>query len=68
MTSTQHRIVRRAFSQYTTVEVFTGTFVDASNRADAMQFANQDGEYFLRGVNEPDRRESSSYQSGFDWL
>jgi hypothetical protein len=65
----QHRIVRRAFSQYVTVETFTGSFVDASNRADALQYANQDGEYMLRGVNEPDRRESSgSFQSGMDWL
>lgn len=64
----QHRIVRRAFSQYTTVEIFTGSFVDASNHADALQYANQDGEYFLRGVDEPNRRESSSYQSEMDWL
>ena len=69
MKISQHRIVRRAFSQYTTVEVFTGNFVDASNRADALQFANQDGEYFLRGVDEADHRPSSgSYQSGLDWL
>lgn len=64
----QHRIVRRAFSQYTTVEVFTGSFVDASNYADKLQYERQDGEYLLRGVNEPDRRPTSSYQSGFDYL
>ena len=64
----QHRIVRRAFSKYTTVEIFTGSFVDASNRADALQYANKDGEYLLRGVEESDYRAGSSYQSGMDWL
>lgn len=67
MTS-QHRIVRRAFSQYTTVEIFTGSWVDASNRADALQYANKDGEYLIRGLDQPNWSQSSSYQSGMDWL
>ncbi|TRD03823.1 hypothetical protein FJV76_14405 [Mesorhizobium sp. WSM4303] len=63
-----HRIVRRAFSEYTTVETFVGSWLEAMNRADALQRDNNDGEYLLRGVDEPNWRPGSSYQSPMDWL
>lgn len=63
-----YRIVRRAFSQYATVETFVGSWLDAMNRADALERGNRDGEYFLRGVDEPNHRPGSSYQSPMDWL
>jgi hypothetical protein len=62
------RIVRRAYSEYTTVETFVGSWLDAMNRAEELQRANNDGEYFLRGVDEPNHRPGSSYQSPMDWL
>ena len=63
------RIVKRAFSQYTTViSDFAGSYREASNYADKLQYENQDGEYFPRFDTDPDYIPSSSYQSGMDWL
>lgn len=52
---TTFRIIRRAFSQYTLAEEFTGTFCEASERADALQRQNRDGEYFPRFPGTGDR-------------
>ena len=62
------RIVRRAFSQYTTMETITSSWLEAMNRAEELQRQINDGEYFLRGVDEPNWRSGSSYQSPMDWL
>ena len=67
MTNT-FRIVKRAYSKYETVETFTGSFCDASNRAHEIQFEKSDGEYIVRRTDEPNYIRGSSYQSGMDWL
>lgn len=66
---TTYRIVRRAFSQYTDVETFEGSWLGAMQRADKLQATNRDGEYLLRKPGEPNQSFESSYvQSGFDYL
>lgn len=63
-----YRIVKRANSEYTAVEKFEGTYLDAINRADTLQYIYRDGEYFVRMMDQPNWTPSSSYQSGMDWL
>lgn len=65
---TSYRIVKRAFSNYTTVETFTGTRLAAGNRATDLQFAKRDGEYLVREIDEPNQRFSGYGQSPMDWL
>ena len=70
MKISQHRIVRRAFSQYEVAEIFTGSWVDAMQRASELQaYSAHGGEYSVRRDGEPLRpAASASYQSGMDWL
>ena len=61
-------IVKRAYSEYTNIEEFEGSYLDAVTRADELQFLKRDGEYLVRSINEPNWRGGSSYQSPMDWL
>jgi len=63
-----YTIVRRAFSEYVEIETGIEGWLVAMNRADELQYANRDGEYFVRQPGEPNQRFSSAYQSGLDWL
>lgn len=66
--SQTYRIVRRTFSVYTTVEEFTGTFIEVNDHCMKLERENRDGEYLYRRPGQPDWESGSSYQSGFDWL
>lgn len=46
-------IVKRAYSEYTLFETFTGTWSDAMNYAMAAQAGRRDGEYLVRDLDEP---------------
>jgi hypothetical protein len=62
-------IVRRAFSTYTVVQtVESGNWLEAMNRSMAMERQNNDGEYFVRGEDEPNSNPAPYGQSGFDYL
>lgn len=50
------RIVRRAFSQFTEVDVIETTWTAAQLIAMLMEAYNGDGEYMLRDVGEADYR------------
>lgn len=50
---TTFRIVRRAFSQWTLVEEFTGKWHEAECRAMQLQAERRDGEYSTRFPGEP---------------
>lgn len=63
-----YRIIKRAHSEYQTVEHFDGTYLAAMNRASELENANRDGEYLLRTLEEPNWTPTTSYQSGMDWL
>jgi hypothetical protein len=63
-----YQITRRAYSEYTPVETFTGTRIAATLRAMEIQFANQDGEYLVREIGQPNWTGGQSYQSPMDWL
>lgn len=62
-----YQIVKRAFSNYETVETVTG-WLNAMQRADQLQFTNNDGEYFVKKVGETDKSPAPYTQSGFDYL
>lgn len=47
-----HRIVRRAFGQFSEVEVLEVTWVAAMNIAMAMEAYNRDGEYLVYFADE----------------
>lgn len=47
------RIIRRAFSQFTEVDVITTTWTAAQLIAMMMEAYNGDGEYFTRKTGEP---------------
>ncbi len=67
----RYRIVRRANSEYTTVETLPWGYgyVRALLIAEIwLEQTNHDGEYLVRGDDEPDQKSTSSYQSGMDWL
>ena len=49
----EFRIVRRAFSEYQTVERFEGSWLAAVARAEDLERTNRDGEYLLRRLDEP---------------
>lgn len=72
MKITAFTISRRAYSKYTAVESFTGTWVAAQLRAMDLQAERKDGEYDVYSPSEEigshGRGPSSSYQSGMDWL
>jgi hypothetical protein len=63
-----YQITRRAFSQYTPVETFTGTRIEATTRAMALQFTNKDGEYLVREQGAPNWTGGQSSQSPMDYL
>ena len=47
-------IYRRAYSNYSLAETFTGTWVDAMERASILErIINKDGEYIVRFEGEP---------------
>lgn len=62
------RIVRRAYGEYTDIASVPSGLLVAWNLADDLERANNDGEYFVRGFDEPNWRPGTAYQSGFDWL
>lgn len=63
------KIARRAYSNHTVVELFSGSWVDATLRAMDLEHQNKDGEYMVWGADEtPGWRPGSSYQSPMDWL
>jgi hypothetical protein len=49
---TTYRIVRRAFSTYTDIELVEG-WVNAELRAMSLKATNRDGDYLVRGIDEP---------------
>ena len=62
------QIARRAFSNYTTVEMVEG-YVAAHLRSMELQAANADGEYMVFRADEaPGQRFSPASQSPLDWL
>jgi hypothetical protein len=63
-----YQITRRAYSEYTPVETFTGTYIAATLRSMELQFANKDGEYLVREMGAPDWTGGQSSQSPMDWL
>lgn len=65
---TKFRIVKRAYGRYSDIETFEGKRLDAVEYSAKMQFERRDGEYLVRGMDEPNWSPSSSYQSGMDWL
>ena len=68
MTDKLFQIARRAYGDYTVVEMVNG-YLAASLRAMALEYERSDGEYFVFDADEtPGWREGSSYQSGLDWL
>jgi secreted trypsin-like serine protease len=67
-TETQtYRIVKRAFSVYTDIKTVDG-WLNAMTESMAMQFANQDGEYMVKQIDEPNWVGGPAYQSPMDWL
>jgi hypothetical protein len=66
--TTTYQITRRAYSEYTPVETFTGTYIAATLRSMDLQFANKDGEYLVREIGAPNWTPGQSYQSPMDWL
>lgn len=62
-----YRIVKRAFSEYTEIETVDG-WLKAMERADYLQYTNNDGEYFVRSMEEPNQITSPYVQSGLDFL
>jgi hypothetical protein len=64
---TTYRITKRAFGTYTEIEHVTG-WQAAMERSMALQFANKDGEYLVKELDEPNWVGGSSYQSPMDWL
>jgi hypothetical protein len=67
MTKT-YQITRRAFSEYTPVETFTGTYCAATLRSMELQFTNKDGEYLVREPGEPNWTGGQFSQSPMDYL
>lgn len=66
---TTYRIVRRAYSEYTDVEIFNGGYLDAILRAMVLENINKDGEYIVRRMDQPNKEDVGGYvQSGFDYL
>lgn len=66
---TTYKIARRAFGKYEVIEEFTGSWVGAVNRCDALRAERNDGEYFEFGPGETvGPREGAASQSPFDWL
>jgi hypothetical protein len=62
------RIVKRAYGEYADFCSFIGTHLAAIEFAAGQERQNSDGEYLVRGLDEPNWTPSSSFQSGFDWL
>ena len=66
---TTYKIARRAFGKYEVIEEFTGSWVEAVNRCDALRVERNDGEYFEFGPGETvGARGGASQQSPFDYL
>lgn len=63
-----YRIVKRANSEYKTVEQFDGTYLAAMNRADELQHICGDGEYLVRTKDQPNWTPGTAHQSNMDWL
>jgi hypothetical protein len=63
-----YNIIRRAYSEYTQSETFTGTYCEATLHAMALQFANKDGEYLVHEQGQPNWTGGQSSQSPMDWL
>jgi len=59
----EFRIVRRAYSEYSFVENFTGNYVEATLHAMKLESINNDGEYFVRSQNQPDQIPGNSPDS-----
>lgn len=55
-----YRIIRRAFGQYTTVDVVETTWSAAMNIADMMTTYSADGEYDIRLPGEADGRDGAN--------
>jgi hypothetical protein len=64
---TTYRIVKRAFGTYTDIKTIEG-WLPAMTEASTMQFANKDGEYLVKELDEPNWVGGSSYQSPMDYL
>lgn len=67
---TDYRIVKRAYSQYEQVAVFSGTYVEAVLAGMKLQSEKQDGEYMIRELNQPNDLPGNNPadQGGIAWV